>query len=185
MKRIHIEGYAIISHNGMIADGSGTHPPALMVEADQKFFHGGLDRADALVNGRNSNEGGPNAAARKRLVLTRSIPTIAADPTNPNALLWNPRGASLQDAWDALKLEDGVLAVIGGTDVFGMFLDVGYDAFHLTRADEVVIPNGRPMFPGVPERSPEELLRARGLVAEPTQSLDSERNVGLTTWRRR
>jgi hypothetical protein len=29
---------------------------------------------------------------------------------------------------------DGALAVIGGTDVFGLFLEIGYDSFHLSRA---------------------------------------------------
>jgi dihydrofolate reductase len=183
MKRIRIEGYAIVSRDGMIADAAGVHPPALMVEADQKFFHTGLDRADAVVNGRNSNEGGPKSLARRRLVVTRSIPKIAPDPINPNAVLWNPAGATLNQAWDALKLEDGVLVVIGGTYVFGMFLDVGYDAFHLTRADNAQFPGGRPVFPGVGQFTPEELLRARGLVAGPKQILDPAQNVSLTTWR--
>ncbi|MEA2944849.1 MAG: hypothetical protein QOI40_179, partial [Alphaproteobacteria bacterium] len=40
-----IEGYAIISADGMIADAAGRMPPALTIEADQAFFHAGLDRA--------------------------------------------------------------------------------------------------------------------------------------------
>src|SRR3982074_3566870 len=117
-----IEGYAIVSREGMIATADRVMPPGLKIDADQRFFHGSLEHATAVANGRHSNEGGPLAAARPRLVLTRSIPTIAAHPTNPNALLWNPAGSSFEEAWDRLKV-DGVLAGVGGPDGVGQFLD--------------------------------------------------------------
>ena len=41
----------------------------------------------------------------------------------------------------ALGVPDGSLAVIGGTEVFGMFLP-DYDVFHLTRAPGVWLPDG-------------------------------------------
>ena len=66
-----IEGLAIVSADGMIADASGVQPDALKLEADQRFFHAMLDEADALVHGRNSGEGGPHMARRRRLILTR------------------------------------------------------------------------------------------------------------------
>ncbi len=59
-------------------------------------------------------------------------------------------------------MSDGVVAIIGGPEVFGMFLP-RYDAFHLSRAAEARLPGGRPVFPQVPERTPEELLRSHGL----------------------
>jgi hypothetical protein len=34
------------------------------------------------------------------------------------------------------------LAVIGGTGVFGLFLEIGYDSFHLSRARNVRLPGG-------------------------------------------
>jgi hypothetical protein len=129
-----IEGYAIISANGMLADAEGVMPPSLKIEADQRFFHGSLNRADAVVHGRNSHEGGPNAPNRPRLIVTRRISAIARHPDNPKAVLWNPAGAPFEDAWKMLGVDGGLLALVGGTEIFGIFLDVGYDAFYLTRA---------------------------------------------------
>ena len=177
-----IEGYAIISADGMIADAAGVQPPGLMVKADQGFFHRGLDRAAAVAHGKHSAEGGADGASRKRLILTRRIPSLAPHPQIARALLWNPAGASLEQAWQALDAGDGILAVIGGTDTFGLFLDIGYDAFHLTRANQVRLPGGRPVFPDVPARTPEDLLAAHGLVAGPPQVLDATAGVVLVTW---
>src|SRR5712691_2227842 len=106
MPRPRIEGYAIISADGMIADASGDQPKALIVKADQRFFRDGLDRADAVAHGRFSHERGANAAERKRLVLTRSIAALAPHPRHKRGLLWNPAEASFEQAWRAL----GVLA---------------------------------------------------------------------------
>jgi dihydrofolate reductase len=177
-----IEGYAIVSADGMLADASGVMPEALKIDADQRFFHGSLDGAEAVVHGRNSHEGGPNAAGRPRLIVTRRIPGVGPHPTNPKAVLWNPAGASFEDAWRAFGIPDGLLAVIGGTEIFGMFLDVGYDAFHLSRADRVRLPGGRPVFPEVPARTPEDVMRSHGLKAGPSRALDAEQDVTLTTW---
>ena len=176
-----IEGYAIISADGMLADAHGVQPPELIVKADQRFFRRGLDRAQAVAHGRFSHEGGARAAERKRLVLTRSIATIAPHPRHANGLLWNPAGASFEQAWQALGV-DGVLAVIGGTDTFGLFLDIGFDAFHLTRANRARLPGGRPVFPEVPARSPEDVLASRGLKPGPAEILDSAADVTLVTW---
>ena len=62
-----IEGYAIISADGMIADAAGKMPDTIRNKADQNFLQAELDRAVALVHGRHSHEGGPRAAARKRV----------------------------------------------------------------------------------------------------------------------
>src|SRR6185436_7391531 len=153
-----IEGLAIVSADGMIADARGIQPDALKLEADQRFFHARLDEATALVHGRNSGEGGPHMARRRRLILTRTIAGLARDPQYGNAVLWNPAGASLEQAWAALSLSGGVLAVIGGTEPFGLFLAIGYDFFHLSRASRAELPGGRPVFPEVPILTPEMLL---------------------------
>src|SRR5215813_14150971 len=139
-----IEGYAIVSREGMICDAAGVMPAALKIDADQHFFHAALKRADAVANGRHSNEGGPGAAARPRLVLTRRIAALAADPDNPRVIFWNPSAVRFEDAWERLGVE-GVLAVVGGTEVFGLFLGIGFDAFFLTHAP-VSMSNGRPVF---------------------------------------
>jgi hypothetical protein len=178
-----IEGLAIVSADGMIADAQGIQPPSLKLEADQQYFRRHLDQAAALVHGRHSGEGGPDAARRRRLILTRQINGLAPDPQNPRAVRWNPASATLEEAWNALGLTGGTLAVIGGTEPFGAFLD-RYDAFHLTRATRAKLPGGRPVFPGIPPATPENLLAQYGLKPEPMRDLDASAGLTLTIWRR-
>jgi dihydrofolate reductase len=179
------EAYAIVSEDGMLADAERHIPPALVVEADQEYFHGALDQAAVVVHGRHSHEGGPKADSRHRLIVTRRIPALAPYPARPLALLWNPHGATLQEAWARLGAADGLLAVIGGPDVYGLFLEIGYDAFHLSRVPGVRLPGGRPVFPAVgPDRSPEDVLASHGLKAGPQRVLDAAKGVTLTVWRR-
>src|SRR5438552_1847012 len=99
-----IEGLAIVSADGMIADATGAQPDALKLEADQRFFFATLDRADALAHGRHSAEGDPARGRRRRIVLTRSIAGVARDPASDRAVLWNPAGAAFEQAWEALGL---------------------------------------------------------------------------------
>jgi dihydrofolate reductase len=179
-----VEGAAIVSADGMIADATGVQPDALKLDADQRFFHRLVRAADVLVHGRNSGEGGPHAGGRRRIVLTRRIAGVARDPENARAVLWNPAGAPLAEAWALLGAPGGRMAVIGGTDVFGLFLDYGYDLFHLSRAARTRLPGGQPVFPGVPGRSPEDLLAAHGLKPDAMQVLDPSADLTLTTWRR-
>jgi dihydrofolate reductase len=175
-----IEGYAIVSREGMICAADGVMPAALKIDADQRFFHAGVERADAVANGRHSNEGGPDAAERPRLVLTHRVPALAAHPKNPKALLWNPAGCPLEQACERLGV-DGTLAVVGGTDVFGLFLTIGYDDFFLSRADAAV-PGGRPVFPEVPAKTPEAVLRDHGMVQKSVSVLDPGAGVTLEHW---
>src|ERR1700682_3099536 len=158
-----IEAYAIVSVDGMLANAARIMPDALKLDADQRFFAQGLDGVEAVVHGRHSHEQQPHSHLRRRLIVTRQIPALAADPSNEKALLWNPAGASFAAAWAALGVPDGSLAVIGGTEVFGMFLP-DYDVFHLTRTPDVRLPGGRPVFPQVPEQTPEEVLASHGLT---------------------
>jgi len=179
-----IEGYAIVSANGMIADADGVMPPAIRNDADQKFLQAEMDRAAVLVHGRHSHEGGPRAASRKRLVVTRRTKSLAPDPAYPNALLWNPAGATLEEAVAAIGAGSGIIAVIGGTGVFGWFLP-RYDAFHLTRAEHANIPGGRPLFPPTtPPATPEDVLSRHGLRPGPRRDLDAAAGVTLTAWSR-
>jgi dihydrofolate reductase len=179
-----IEGYAIVSAEGMIADAARVMPDTLKNAADQDMFARGLDAADVVVHGRHSHEGQANSPRRRRLVATRSIATLAPDPTNPKALMWNPAGASLEAACRALGLDDGVVAVIGGTEIFALFLGLGYDVFHLSRATRARLPDGTPVFPEVPARTPEEVLSSHGLAAGAERVLDAAAGVTLTDWTR-
>ena len=179
-----IEGYAIVSTDGMLADGKGVMPDSIRNDADQRFFQDGLDHAAAIVHGRHSHEGGPRAARRKRLVVTRQIAAVAPDPSHPNALLWNPLGATLEQALEQLGAADGTVAIIGGPEVFSLFLPL-YDGFHLSRAANAKIPGGLPVFTEVgPNATPEDVLSRRGLKPGPRRDLDAAAGVTLVTWRR-
>ncbi len=179
-----VEGYVIVSSDGMIADADGIMPAAIHNDADQKFFQDALDRTAVLVHGRHSHEGGPRAAQRKRLVLTRQTAAIAPDPAHPNSLLWNPAGATIEQAIAALGAPARAIAAIGGTEVFSMFLPV-YDAFYLSRAAHAEIPGGRPVFTGVgPDLSPEDVLARHGLKAGPRRNLDAAAGITLAIWER-
>jgi dihydrofolate reductase len=178
-----IEGYAIVSEDGMLANAAGIMPDQLKFEADQQFFERGLDGVVVVVHGRHSHEQQPHSHLRRRLILTRQVPTIAADPSNEKALLWNPGGASFDQALIALGVPDGSVGVIGGTDVFGMFLD-RYDVFYLSRAPGVRVPDGRPVFPDVPARTPEEVLASYGLDRGQRHVLDPAKGVAVVSWHR-
>jgi hypothetical protein len=178
-----IEGYAIVSEEGMLANAAGIMPDSLKFEADQHFFEHGLDAVDVVVHGRHSHERQPHSYLRRRLILTRQLPSIAADPSNEKALFWNPAGASFEQALTMLGTPAGSIAVIGGPDVFGMFLD-RYDVFHLSRAPDVRLPGGRPVFPEVPSRTPEEVLASHGLDSGQRQVLDPVKGVAVVSWQR-
>ena len=78
-----------------------------------------------------------------------------------------------------------LLAVIGGPEVYGHFLEVGYDAFHLSHAPRARLPGGRPVFPEIgPGRTPDDVLASHGLKPGPEQVLDQAAGVTLVTWRR-
>ncbi len=179
-----IEGYVIVSADGMIANGKGEMPPSIRNEADQRFFQDALDHAAVVVHGRHSHEGGPRAARRKRLILTRQVATLAPDPAHPNALLWNPVGATLAQATARLGIDGGIIAIIGGTEVFSLFLPL-YDAFHLSQAANAKIPGGLPVFTEVgPHATPEDVLVRHGLKPGQRRELDPAAGVSVVTWQR-
>ena len=54
---LRIEGYVIVSADGMLANADRVMPQQLKFEGDNRFFSAALDRADLIVHGRNSGEG--------------------------------------------------------------------------------------------------------------------------------
>src|SRR5471030_3334606 len=173
LKRPRIEGYAVISREGMIATTDGRFTEEIKIPADHKFYQDSVDAASAVANGRHSAEGGVGEKVRRRIVLTRRVSQVMDDPDNPKAILWNPGATPFDEAWGRLAIEDGVLAVVGGTDVFGLFLAIGYDVFHLTRTNASV-PRGRPVFPGVStETTAQQVMTRYGLVLRDTRVLDA------------
>lgn len=183
MPALRIEGYVIVSADGMLADARNVMPDELKFEGDKAFFTAALDRADLILHGRNSYEDQPNSPRRRRIILTRTVDAIAPDPTNPKSILWNPAGASFDAACNHAGVDAGTVAVIGGPGVFGMFMD-HYDVFWLSLAPRVRLPGGEPCFPGVPARSPQQILAAHGLRADEPQMLDAANDVSVTPWQR-
>lgn len=179
--RPRVEGYAIVSIEGMIANADGSFPKGIEIPADQKHYQASVARAGGVVNGKFSAEGGPAEAGRKRLILTRKVATVAPHPSRVNALLWNPEGIGFEEAWERLGAE-GTCAVVGGTEVFGLFLDIGYDSFYLSRA-EASVSGGRPVFPGVGNGvSAADVLRQHGYHVRETRLLDAASKTLLEEW---
>jgi dihydrofolate reductase len=183
MAALHIEGYVIVSADGMLANADRVMPVELKFEGDKQFFTAALDRADLIVHGRHSYEDQPNSPRRQRIIVTRKVASVAPDPSNAKATLWNPAGATFEAACEIAGVNSGTVAIIGGPDIFGMFMD-RYDTFWLSEAPRVRLPGGEPCFPGVPQRSPQDILAAHGLRAGDAQILDSASDVSVTPWRR-
>jgi len=183
MSALRIEGYVIISADGMLANSSHVMPETLKFEGDQIFFNAALDVADIVVHGRNSFEDQPNSPRRSRIIVTRSVVSLAPHPDNPKATLWNPAGASFEQACDRAAFRSGTAAVIGGPSVFAEFFG-RYDTFWLSQAPLVRLPGGIPVFPGVPQRSPEDVLRTSGLQACGKRVLDEKARVTVTAWQK-
>ena len=66
MPALRIDGYVIVSADGMLANADHVMPDELKFEGDKQFFTAALDRADLIVHGRNSYEDQPNSPRRKR-----------------------------------------------------------------------------------------------------------------------
>jgi hypothetical protein len=79
----------------------------------------------------------------------------------------------------------GRVAVPGGRDVFDLFLGVGYEAFHLTRAHRVSLGGGRAAFAACDRGfSAQTLLTRAGLRPGAAETIDAAADVSLTVWRR-
>ncbi|WP_316173799.1 MULTISPECIES: dihydrofolate reductase [unclassified Bradyrhizobium] len=184
MTKLRIEGYVIVSADGMLADASNAMPPALKFPGDAAFFSQALDGADLIVHGRNSYEDQPNSPKRRRIVVTGKVAGLAPDPEKPLSTLWNPAGTSFEAACEAAGVSSGTVAVIGGPVVFEMFMD-RYDTFFLSMAPHVSLPGGAPCFPGVgPDRSPQQVLTAHGYTPANQLMLDPAHDVSVTAWKR-
>src|SRR5436189_5545290 len=123
MAALRLEGYVIVSSDGMLADAQNLMPDELKFEGDKRFFTDALDRAALIVHGRHSHEDQPNSPRRKRVTLTRKVASVAPDPSNPHGLFWNPAGAPFEAACERAGVASGSVAIIGGRGVFDMFMD--------------------------------------------------------------
>jgi hypothetical protein len=179
---LSIEGLAIVSRDGMLAGADGLMPDTLKFEADQKFLSEALDAAALLVHGRMSHEYQPNSPNRRRLLLTRSAGPFSPKPVEPNVWLWNPKATPFADVCAALGIESGVVAILGGTAAYDMFLG-RYAKFHLVRAGKVELPGGVPVFSAVNAANPpENVLRAAGMRLSAEVVLDPAHDLSQQTW---
>jgi hypothetical protein len=180
--RIEIHGYAIVSRDDRIAGADGRTPDALRNEADWAYFQRGLDQAGLIALGRLGHEANPNPRGRRRLVLSRTANGLER---RDNAWWWNPGRVAWEEVCAALLPAGGRVAVPGGRDVFDFFLGVGYDAFHLSRAERIRIGAGRALFAACDAGiGAAAVLERAGLRAGPTETLDAAADVTLTVWRR-
>ncbi len=171
-----IEGHAIVSADGMIADAAGEYPAALRNDADWRLYQAALDRAAVVVVGRRGHERFPNPG-RRRLVLTRSVERLADDPNDQRATLWNPAGLPLREALAEMGVDDGIVAITG---VFDRFVG-DYDRFALSESHRLLIPGGTPCFAG---GHPRVVLAAAGLKPETVELIDPDAMVTTTLWAR-
>jgi len=176
---VRFEGHAIVSADGMIAAADGSMPAALRNEADWQQFQAALDASVLVVVGRLGHAAHPGRA-RRRLVLTSGVADLAPDAADPRALLFNPKGTTLEMALARAGIASGTIAVTGGTRVFDYFLPL-LGQFELAEVNGLVIPGGRPCFP---TGHPRAVLAASGMLPVRFAPIDAKAGVTLTRWQR-
>ena len=181
---LSIEGFAIVSRDGMLAGADGLMPNSLKFEMDQEFLDRSLDAAALLVHGCKSHEAQPNSCNRRRLLLSRSCGPFSTIPAERNTWLWCPKQTPFAEVAEALGIESGVVAVLGGTAAYDLFLP-RYAAFHLCRAGKVRLPGGVPVFSAVrADNPPENVLGDAGLRVVEQTTLDPAHELSHQRWAR-
>jgi len=181
---LSIEGFAIVSREGMLAGADGLMPNSLKFDGDQEFLDRSLDAATLLVHGRKSHEGQPNSGDRRRLLLTRRAGPFSRLPAEPNVWLWNPEATPFTQVCAALGIESGLVAVLGGTAAYDMFLPA-YAKFHLCRAGQVNLPAGVPVFSEIAKGAAvDDVLRKAGLAVVGEITRDARCDLHHQTWAR-
>jgi hypothetical protein len=179
---VQIHGYAIVSDDDRIADSSGGTPKSLSNDADWAYFQSELDRADLVAIGRLGHEANANLKRRRRLVLSSSAGGLER---RDDAWWWNPAKTSWREAAARLLPNGGRVAAPGGQAVFDLFLTIGYEAFHLSRARGVRIAGGRTLFAACNRGlSAEAVLEGAGLTPDATLVIDTTARVTLQVWRK-
>jgi hypothetical protein len=180
--QLDITGYAIVSDDDKIADADGLIPPSLRNEQDWQLYQREQEVANLVVFARRSHELEPNIHKTPRLVVSREA---AGLEQRPDGWWWDPRRTTWEEVAARLLPTGGRVAVGGGQVVFDLFLMVGFDGFHLSRAHGVKLPGGRSVFSacdkGVPAAT---VLEQHGLSLSKTIPLDPAHGVEMTIWRR-
>jgi hypothetical protein len=172
---VEIVGHAVVSADGRIADRDRRMPAALRNDKDWQRFQAALDHAALVVLGRLGHQAHPNPG-RRRLVLTSRVARLEA--IDALVTLWNPADMDFGEVAATLGIDDGVVAVTGGQQVFDTFLH-RFTEFHLVTIEGVLIPDGVPCFS---DGRPGEVLPRAGLHVAEREPLDP--GVRLEVWRR-
>jgi hypothetical protein len=178
---IEINGYAIVSDDDRIAGPDGLIPASLRNERDWECFQRALAGSDLVVLGHRSHELAPNVRGDQRLVISRDA---AGLEQYANVCWWNPARMRWAEVAKELLPRGGDVPVPGGQIVFDLFLKIGFDAFHLSRAHGVMLPRGRALFSGCDAGlSAEAVLASAGLRVSERIVLDAEHGVDMSVWR--
>jgi hypothetical protein len=175
-------GYAIVSDDDKITGADGLTPVSLRNPKDWELYQRAQALADLVVFARRSHELEPNIHGTLRLVVSRGSPGLEQ---RPDGWWWNPERTSWLDVVARLLPAGGVVAVGGGQVVFDLFLMIGFDGFHLSRAHGVTLPGGRSVFSASDKGVPAEtVLEEHGLKLSERIPLDPAHDVEMTIWRR-
>ena len=168
-----IHGYAIVSADDRIAGADGGMPPELHNDADWARFQAAMDRSAVTVLGRLGHEQNPNALGRNRLVLSSSAHGVER---RDDGLVVEPASRIRSGRRSpAAAPAGGEVVVVGGRPVFDLFLEIGFDEFHLTRAARVLIPGGVAVFSGIlPAVRPRKSWPPIGLASAWRNRLDKD-----------
>ena len=93
--------------------------------------------------GHRSHELAPNVRGDQRIVISRGAASLEQ---RANVWWWHPACVSWAEVANELLPRGGDVAVPGGQVVFDLFLRIGFDAFHLSRARGVRLPGGERFF---------------------------------------
>jgi len=179
---IEISGYAIVSDDNKIAGADGLLPPSLRNDKDWDYYQRALAASDLIVFGRRSHELEPNERGDQRLVISSSA---AGLEQRADGWWWNPEGVSWPEVAKRVLPLGGAVAVPGGQAVFDLFLQIGFDAFRLSRAHGVRLPGGRSVFSACDAGlSAEDVLAKAGMRPSEKIPLDPEHGVDMVVWRR-
>ncbi|MGC9958220.1 hypothetical protein [Roseiarcus sp.] len=179
---LDITGYAIVSDDDKIAGADGMTPVSLRNPKDWELYQRAQELADLVVFARRSHELEPNIHRRPRLVVSREA---AGLEQRPDSWWWDPRRTTWEEAAARVLPTGGRVAVGGGQVVFDLFLMIGFDGFHLSRAHGVKLPGGRSVFSACDAGvSAATVLEQHGLKLSERIPLDPAHDVEMTVWRR-
>lgn len=181
MRPIEIHGYAIVSDDDRIADAHGEVPASLRNEKEFAAYQRALAQSDLVVFARKSHENEPQTHGRPRMVVSREARGLE---DRAGVWWWNPADLPWAHVVARVLPEGGHVAAPGGQGVFDLFLEIGYDVFHLARARGVTLPGGRALFSACETGlSAEAVLERRGLRHVERIEVDAAQQVEMNIFR--